>query len=955
MQGDPIPQPNPFKGKTEAAVLEQALDLYLQHYESGEVPDIEVLCRENPELEQGLISVHAKLGGRAGEVMDLGETRTTRTATPEFTGEDDGPSTAPASGMSTSSNVIHPPGTGRYSHVGEVARGGMGAILEVWDEDLNRPLAMKVILSREGVVGESGPGEEGEVRLARFLEEAQVTGRLDHPNIVPVHELGRDEKDGFYFTMRLVKGQDLRRIFELLEDEKEGWTRTRALGVLLKVCEAMAYAHASGVIHRDLKPANIMVGAYGEVYVMDWGLAKVVGTDDGRDIRIKDPRTVEADPPPSGSSGRPDDSPLITMEGDIIGTPAYMSPEQARGQLDRIDQRSDVYAVGAILYQLLTGRIPYTEPGVGIDGCTVWKSILKGPPPAVHTIARDVPPQLEAICERAMARDPDERYLDMRGMAEDLRAYLEDRVVSAYRTGPWVEFLMWVRRNRALAATIAVALFLLVGGALTTSGILAAKNEEISQQRALAEAAADRAEAINDFLVNRMLLAATPEESLGREITVAEVLDNATKEVDGALSEKEEVQAAVRHTLGNVYWRLGRHPQASEQLAQAFEGRRAALGSDHPDTLTSQNHYGWTLFYMGESEEGEALLRDCLDRRRRVLGPEHPDTLHSVDSLGDMLTRTGRYAEAVETYRANLDIRERVMGESDSNTLGTMHRLAVPVKHLGRLDEAEALLRTTLKRMTGALPTDHPDILMVINDLACLLHDMGRLQEAEEFYREAVEGTRRVHGEDHLMHAVALNNMATLLVDRGQALRDEALFEEAEALCRRSIEIRRSVYPEDHPLLATSLHNFGALLNSLGKPEEAEPMVRQALEIRRKALGPGHVDTLLSIYGLAAVQKAAGRTVDAEALYREAVEAADEHLDPGHWYGGLFRRGLAYFLVKQEKFAEAEQRFLEAHARFEAALGADHGRTLEVRQDLVRLYEQTGKPDKAAAWRKAAD
>jgi serine/threonine protein kinase/tetratricopeptide (TPR) repeat protein len=839
--------------------------------------------------------------------------------------------------------------------VGEVARGGMGAILKVWDEALDRPLAMKVILSREGVVGESGPGVEGDVRLARFLEEAQVTGRLDHPNIVPVHELGHDDQGGYYFTMRLVQGQDLKRIFELLEDGKEGWTRTRALGVLLKVCEAMAYAHASGVIHRDLKPGNIMVGAYGEVYVMDWGLAKSVGAEDGRDIRIRDPQTGEAGPSPSGISGRPDGSPLITTEGDIIGTPAYMSPEQARGQLDRIDRRSDVYAVGAILYQLLTGRIPYTEPGVGIDGCTVWKSILKGPPPPVHTLAGDVPPQLEAICERAMARDPDKRYRDMGDMAEDLRAFLENRVVNAYRTGPWVEFLMWVRRNRALAATIAASLVLLLGGALTASGILAAKNEEISQQKALAEEAAGRAEAINDFLVHRMLMAATPEEALGKEITVAEVLDNATKEVDGALSGKEEVQAAVRHTLGNVYWRLGRHPQAAEQLAQAYEVRRAALGPDDPDTLSSQNHYGWTLFFMGDTEEGEALLRDCLDRRRRVLGPEHPDTLHSLDSLGDMLTRTGRYAEAEATYRENLEIRERAMGKTDTNTLGTLHRLAVPVKSQGRLDEAEALLRTTLERMTGALPADHPDIIMVTNDLACLLHDMGRLEEAEIFYRQAVEGTRRVHGDDHLMHAVALNNMATLLMDRGERLRDAALFEEAESLCRRSLEIRRSVYPEDHPLLATSLHNFGALLSSLGKPEEAEPMVRQALEIRRKTLGPGHVDTLLSIYGLAAVLKAAGRLAEAEALHREAVEEADKYLAPDHWQGGLFRRGLAAVLEIQGKFAEAEQRYLEAHSRFEAALGPDHGRTLEVRRDLVRLYEKTGKPEEAAAWRKAAD
>jgi len=354
-------------------------------------------------------------------------------------------------------------GHARYRLVGEIDHGGQGAILRVWDEDLQRPLAMKTMLGRLSKTGDTPPAASR--ALARFLEEAQVTGQLDHPGVVPVHELGLDAEGRVYFTMKLVRGENLKAVYEKVAEGREGWTEARALGVLLKVCEAMSYAHAKGVIHRDLKPGNVMVGRYGEVHVMDWGLARVMGQEDRRDLRISEQPAVsqvitERSKHADGSA----DSPLVTMDGHVVGTPSYMPPEQALGKVDEIGPHSDVYALGAMLYHLLARHAPYVKPGMKLSNYAIWYKAQEGPPDPLHERSPRAPTELVAICEKAMAHDWHERYPDMGALAEDLRAYLEHRVVRAYRVGAWIELRKWIERNRALATASAAAAVALVAG-----------------------------------------------------------------------------------------------------------------------------------------------------------------------------------------------------------------------------------------------------------------------------------------------------------------------------------------------------------------------------------------------------------------------------------------------------------------------------------------------------------
>ncbi|MEM7231576.1 MAG: protein kinase [Planctomycetota bacterium] len=356
-----------------------------------------------------------------------------------------------------------------FDYQGEIARGGMGAILRVWDKDLHRPLAMKVILGSEKSQGRSDISTVPPEKLARFLEEAQVTAQLDHPGVVPVHELGLSPDGRVYFTMRLVQGRELGTVFELARREDPAWSLTRVLGVMVKVCQTLAYAHSKGVVHRDLKPGNVMVGNYGEVYVMDWGLAKVKGAEDKHDLRIPEPEPREEEPR-SNSPGESklttqrseENSPVVTIDGTILGTPAYMAPEQAQGKLDLVDERSDIYSLGAILYTMLTGQIPYVRKGESATAKTIL-AMLRGwgkygfvqPPQSILEVDPNAAPELVAICERAMSRERDERYESCVALSEDLQAYLDGRVVQAYETGSMAEAKKWVRRNRGAAVTLA--------------------------------------------------------------------------------------------------------------------------------------------------------------------------------------------------------------------------------------------------------------------------------------------------------------------------------------------------------------------------------------------------------------------------------------------------------------------------------------------------------------------
>ncbi len=395
---------------------------YIARVKSGESVDLREYCASRSELGESLFGE----GGAPASFLDRLLDR--------------------VGGDRAAPSDLSPKGT-RYEILGELARGGMGAVLRAFDPQLRRELAMKVIL-------DAGDGTRAKRLLPRFLLEAQVTGRLEHPGVVPVHELGIDDENRVFFTMRLVEGIDLDTVIALLHGGAPEWQLPRVLGALSRASEAVAFAHSRGVIHRDLKPANIRVGSFGETYVMDWGLAKITA---GASL-ASDSEGTSADEPLE---------PLHTIAGTVVGTPAYMPPEQAAGETDTLDARADVYAMGAILYQVITGAPPYSEKSGTAE--EIVERVRSAPPRPLEEAAPRAPVELVAIAQRAMMRDPDQRYPSMIEMASDLRAYLEDRVVQAHRTGAIAELRLWIRRNRATAASLALLFVVVVVGALLWS------------------------------------------------------------------------------------------------------------------------------------------------------------------------------------------------------------------------------------------------------------------------------------------------------------------------------------------------------------------------------------------------------------------------------------------------------------------------------------------------------
>jgi WD40 repeat protein/serine/threonine protein kinase len=530
--------------------------------------------------------------------------------------------------------AIHTATISRYEIRGEVGRGGMGVILKVWDQDLRRSLAMKVILGKDDSGSDVPSGQVEQSRLTRFLEEAQITGQLNHPGIVPVHELGLDAEGRTFFTMRLVKGRDLKSMFERKQEEGEIWPVARSLGVFVKICETMAYAHSKGVVHRDLKPANVMVGRYGETYVMDWGLAKILG--DGSAAAPAE-QTAQADlslvhterKRPQGDSSKSDE---LTMDGSVMGTPSFMPPEQALGQLDLIGPWSDIYAVGAMLYQLFTGQAPYMMPGANIGPHGLLAMVMHGPPTPIPELAPHIDRELVSICEKAMARDIAGRYQNMMQMAEDIEAYLGGRVVSAHDTSVLKAFTKLVRRNKGIAA--AVTAFVVLG--IAASIVLVwQQNETIKRVRVAqrnTEVARDEALASEKRATRQTYVA---------NLTAADVCLRAN-EIQAAKRRLEDCPEELRgwewrHLAIKTDTALAVLPHSSAVTCVAFssDGSRMATGAQDAVVRVWDSHTQTLLLSLEEHDETINALAFS------------PDGAHLASASADGLVRIWEVASGV--------------------------------------------------------------------------------------------------------------------------------------------------------------------------------------------------------------------------------------------------------------------------------------------------------------------
>tara|TARA_R110002096_G_scaffold14899_7_gene52595 strand:+ start:409 stop:3156 length:2748 start_codon:yes stop_codon:yes gene_type:complete len=825
--------------------------------------------------------------------------------------------------------VMHGAAADRYQDEQEIARGGMGTVYRVWDPSLKRGIAKKVLGTGSASRGATAGLTE------RFLEEAQVTAQLDHPGIVPVHELGRDAEGRVYYTMSLVRGRNFKQIIDLVHKGQEGWTLTRALGVLQRVCEAVAFAHSKGVIHRDLKPANIMVGPFGQTYVLDWGLARVAANPSGavsRDESSDDGAPVQSERRDAASSDPA--SPFLTHEGDVIGTPAYMAPEQARGDLDAVGPRSDVFSIGAMLYHLLAGRMPYSDTGTA-----TWQAMLKatnsGPPTSLRTFGRATPEELIAIQERAMAREPGERYESAMHLGEDLRAFLETRVVRAHRTGAFAELHKWIRRNRLAAAAAALALVSLLvglGASLWLKGIADDSVEQAGVQLQVRQA-------VLEFL-NKDLLAAVAPGAVGKDATMREVLDRASDKIEGRFVDQPLVEAAVRRTLGDTYRRLGVLDEAERHVARAVALYTESAGEAAEETLDAYRVLAIVYRRQNRLRDAERANREILKTSRRAIGVDHDDTLAAANNLGLVLTNLGEWQEAEVLLREVFEIRQRKLGARHNHTLVSMCNLGLLYYNRGRYREAEPLIKGELDLCIETNGEENPGTLISMNNYANLMVAMGRYAEAEEQHDRVYRVSEKIRGPRHPQTIVSLLARARI-----------ALEQERYPEVRERLALARQLaadFRPDHRVLLAADALAAELLLATDEVKATLAATETLLDRMRQVLGDRSTMTLAVWRLRADALRRDDRCEDALREIDAAIAAADDDDSIEHARQRLLRGKL---LQQLDRLPDAAHEFVQAERYFADNLPEDSDRNAAI-EALVAVYERSGESDKAAQWRR---
>jgi tetratricopeptide (TPR) repeat protein len=798
------------------------------------------------------------------------------------------------------------------------AKGGLGEVHVAEDAELHREVALKRI--------QAGRRDDPDSRR-RFLREAEITGRLEHPGIVPVYSLGQDGEGQPCYAMRFIDGQTLqeaiRRFHEADRLGRDPGERRLALRHLLScfvtVCNTVAYAHGRGILHRDLKPANVMLGQYGETLVVDWGLARSFRRGEAVPENGAAPLT-----PSAATHGE------STRLGEVVGTPAYMSPEQAAGRLDELGPASDVYSLGATLYTLLTGRVPFAER----DLEALLQAVQRGELAAPRRIKAGVPAALDAVCRKAMALRPADRYASALELAGEVEHFLADEPVGALVEPITTRARRWGRKHPGPVAGLAAAVLVGLLGLGISAVFLGQKNRELQRAR---QAEASRNEILLSIFRN---LNPKAEEKEGKALRVllGERLGDAVKQLERDTSGDPLAVAQLQDVLGNSLRELGYLEEAEGVLAKARQTRTQLLGAGHSDTLISMNNLALLYRDRGRYDEAEPLFKQVLEANRSTLGAGHPDTLISMNNLAGLYDLLGRYDEAEPLLKQVLESHRQKLGPEHSDTLQSMNNLAQLYKARGRYDEAETLYKQALEVRRHEFGPEHPDTLMCMNNLAVLYWARGRYGEAKTLLKQALEGRRQKLGPDHPDTLQSMNNLAVLYQTGGR-------YDEAEPLYKQVLEGRRQKLGPDHPNTLQSLNNLAGLYWARGRYDEAETLLKQALDGYRQKLGPDHPDTLQSMNNLAEVYRVRGRYGEAETLFKQALEGRRHKLGPDHPDTLQSLNNLAALYGSQKKLDRSIPLFEETLALRSKKLGPDHPQTLLTLANLGVNYRDAGRLD----------
>lgn len=817
----------------------------------------------------------------------------------------------------------------------EIGRGGQAVVYEALQESTQRVVALKVMRSTLFTLASD---------RARFEREVRILARLRHPNIVTIHDSGRcGEYD--YFVMERVHGPPL----DAYIAERQLPIRS-VLALFQTICGAVDSAHLLGVIHRDLKPANIRVDAAGQPRVLDFGLAS-------------DLEPVA----PAGAETR-----AATLTGQFLGTAAWASPELAAGGAHTLDVRSDVYAIGVMLFHALLGRFPYDVSGSFHE---ILERVRTAEPTRPRSLRRDIDADVETILLRCLAKEPQRRYPTAGDVGRDITRYLAGEPIAARRDSLRYVLGKRLRRHRVATALLTLTFLAIVAGVVSSlllwqraerhRDVAEANAEQYRTQREESERQRRIAEAVNAFLNDDLLAAAAPsgQPGRGRDVTVLAALQRAKARLDAPgrttapFALNREVEAAVRHTLGVTFAALGDRPAAREQLGRALAIRSELRGAHAPETLDTADRMARLDVDDGNYESAIAALERIVAQRRRIgddvqtfvaignlamalsvagrtaealkhyeealpgasraLGALHRDVLRMLSSYAMALRRAGRLGDAEIAAREAYEARRRAFGDEDLETLGAAHTLAQVYVAQDRNREAAILLEEALPIRERLEGPDHPNTLKTLGTLGQLYQRLERTTEAESTLVAVIERSTRALGPDDPDTLVHRINLAQLLAATGRTqLAIDALVEVLEAQNR--------TIGAAHPHTLFTINNLASAYMDLGQLELAEPMALRAVTGRTAALGAEHADTLVSVFNLAALRWRQDRLDEAISLTRGALEVQRRILPPDHDDIRSSLEALVVYLIRAKKPGEAEPYARELLAHRLRTLGPEH-------------------------------
>lgn len=826
-----------------------------------------------------------------------------------------------------------------------LGEGAYGRVWRSWQLRTRKEVALKVFMRRTGLDW---------IFLRREVERLT---RLDkHAHIVTLLDANLDSEPPFY-AMDLVEAGSLARF----ADTANRVDAKTALKWMRQLCDALGYVHTKGIIHCDLKPANILVDEDDHVRVVDFGHSRV-----------------------------------FTETIGSVGTLFFMAPEQAvlaeQGQPVQPDLRWDIYALGATIYNVLTGVPPYaTSALIGrLEGASALGERLDLYRNAAVAGAATLvaPPGIDAefwaVLRRCLEIDPARRYPTTRDVEADLLALEQCRPVSplAHQTGYRVR--KFVQRNPVpvlLASALGVAL---VASGITVTNLLrkeAAQRKVAENQRDRALLAEAESETVTKFLSD-MIGSVDPSEAMGQEVTVREVLDRAALQAEAGFAAQPLVEATLRETIGRTYRALGQPDAAEKQLRRVLELRTRNLPAADPDIASAKLEMCRLLGDRGKYAEAESVGREVLDRFREHFGESHQKVADALVALAHLRHDQGDFVQAELLFRQAMEIVRKLKGDEHPDLASILSELAPVLVDENKLEEAESVVRDALSIRTRVLGSRHPQVAESFDALGTVLQYRGRIAAAEPFYLQALEIRRVIYPAEHPLIAQTLNNYAAVLERRG-------LIDAAEPLFREALAINRKVRGGNNPDVATSLNNLGVFLFGNGKIDEAEPLLKEAISIQERTFGPDSSNvaspamTLGRIYhargdfaqaepllrraamlarkdvgedhpqvavadgSLGAMLIARGEREEGEGLLRRAIAVLKSPASGGAFYAALYEGSLGVSLTEQEKFDEAEVMLQSSLAVLRDSLGMQDRNTKKAAAELVRLYERMGRSDDA--------